>query len=273
MKIAALLVVTLLLTFCAGAQAPATNPPDTTKDIQLNLQDPIKPAGAVPVSSEPHHAHVFQNGYVRVYNVTVPPLDATLLHQHDLPYIYLTLGTTDVVNAVQGKPEARMMLEDGTTRYSPGGFAHIARTDAGIAFHNITIELVHPQELLRNLGEHASERPLGTCAQTGVVSRQDRQIPLEQDIPCFETSELRMDLVKVDGGRDYTQASPGEAALLIAMSDASLEVSLGGEHVGFLHGGDVQWLPAGIAWKVADFLGTRSEFLLISFKDSGAAAK
>ncbi|HLZ50067.1 MAG TPA: hypothetical protein VKP61_04915 [Candidatus Acidoferrum sp.] len=273
MRIAALSVVTLLLTFCALAQAPATNSPDTTKDIQLNLQDPIKPAGAVPVSSEPHHAHVFQNGYVRVYNVTVPPLDATLLHQHDLPYIYLTLGTTDVVNAVQGKPEARMMLEDGTTRYSPGGFAHIARTDAGVAFHNITIELVHPQESPRNLGEHASERPLGSCPQNGMGQKQDRQIPLEQDIPCFETSELRMDLVKVDGGRDYTQASPGEATLLIAVSNASLEVSLGGEHVGFLHGGDVQWLPAGVAWKVADFLGTRSEFLLISFKDSGAAAK
>lgn len=273
MRIAALSVATLLLPFCALAQAPATNPPDTAKDIQLNLQDPIKPAGAVPVSSEPHHAHVFQNSYVRVYNVAVPPLDATLLHQHDLPYIYLTLGTTDVVNAVQGKPEARMILEDGTTRYSPGGFAHIARTDAGIAFHNITIELVHPQELPRNLGEKASERPLGSCPQNGMGQMQDRQVPLEQDIPCFETSELRMDLVKVDGGRDYTQASPGEAALLIAMNDASLEVSLGGEHIGFLHGGDVQWLPAGVAWKVADFLGTRSEFLLISFKDSGAAAK
>jgi hypothetical protein len=273
MKIAVLPIVALLFTSCAAAQIPASNPPDTAKDIRIDTQDPIKPGGAVPVSSEPHHAHVFQNGYVRVYNVTVPPQDATLLHQHDLPYIYLTLGTTDIVNAVQGKPEVRMMLEDGTTRYSPGGFAHIARTDAGVPFHNITIELVHPQESPRNLSEKATERPLGSCSQTGGWPKQDRQVPLEQDIPCLETSELRMDVVKVEGGRDYTQASPEEAALLIAMSDASLEVSLGGEHVGFLHGGDVLWLPAGIGRKVADFLGTRSEFLLISFRDSGAAAK
>ena len=62
------------------------------------------------------------------------------------------------------------------------------------------------------------------------------------------------------------------AALLIAMSNANLDVSLGGEHTAFLHAGDVLWLPAGTARKVGDFLGTRSQFLLLSFKDSGAAA-
>ena len=63
-------------------------PPDVKKDIQIEIQSPIKTAGAVPVADEPHHAHVFQNGYVQVYNVTVPPLDATLLYRHDLPYLF-----------------------------------------------------------------------------------------------------------------------------------------------------------------------------------------
>ena len=89
---------------------------------------------------------MFQNEFVRVYNVAVQPLDATLLHQHDLPYLALSLGPVDIVNAVRGKPEARLKLQDGDIIYSPGGFAHIARTDAGMPFNNVTVELAMPRE-------------------------------------------------------------------------------------------------------------------------------
>ncbi len=272
MKNAALLALVLLSAPAAGAQTASPLPIDVKKDIRIDIESPIKPEEAVPVSAEPHHAHVFQNGYIRVYNVTVPPLDATMLHWHDLPYIYLTLGMTDVINAVQGKPEEHLTLEDGSTRYSPGGFAHVVRTDAGIPFHNITVELVHPQESPRNLGDKAAERPLGSCPQSAAGASQNDQIPSEQMLPCFETSELRMELGKVEGGKDFMQASPETAALLIAMSNANLDVSLGGQHSAFLHAGDVLWLPPGTSRKVVDFLGIKSQFLLISFKDSGVAA-
>jgi hypothetical protein len=56
------------------------------------------------------------------------------------------------------------------------------------------------------------------------------------------------------------------------MSNANLDVSLGGQHDSFLHVGDVLWLPAGTARRVVDLLGIQSQFLLISFKDSGATA-
>jgi hypothetical protein len=271
MKNAFLPILTLLISPLAGAQTSPPVPLDVKKDIQIDIQNPIKPAGAVPVSAEPHHVLVLRNEYVHVYNVTVPPLDATMLHQHDLPYIYLTLGTGDVINAVAGKPEVHLTFEDGATRYSLGGFAHIARTDAGILFHNITVELAHPQESPHNLGDKGSDRPLGSCPQNSADTRQYGQIPFEQVVPCFETSESRMEQVKVEGGKDFAQASPETAALLVAMSNANLDVSLGGQHAAFLHVGDVLWLPAGTARKVVDFLGTKSQFLLISFKDSGAS--
>ncbi|MGC0773317.1 MAG: hypothetical protein WB543_10310, partial [Candidatus Acidiferrum sp.] len=127
MKTAVLPALALLLSSAAAAQTPTAIPPDTTKDMQIDVQNPVKPAGAVPVADEPHHAHVFQNGYVQVYNVTVPPLDATLLYRHDLPYLFLALGATNSVNAVQGKPPMQLTLEDGATRYSPGGFAQVIR--------------------------------------------------------------------------------------------------------------------------------------------------
>lgn len=273
MKIAILLIILLVLSLAVRAQNPPANPADLNTDIQINIQNPIKPLAAVPVADEPHHAHMFQNDFVRVYNVTIPPLDATLLHQHDKPYIYLILGTADVVNAAEGKPEARLQFTDGATRYTPGGFAHIARTDAGILFHNITMELQKPQTTPRNLPAGSDDRPLGSCPQPVVSPKPaNNQIPAEQSVSCFETDQVRLDLFRAEGGKDYSDPAPRTAALLVAMTGANLEVSLGGQHTAFVHEGDVLWLPAGTPRRVVDFLGTRSSFLLLFFKDSAAPA-
>ena len=272
MKMVVLPTLALLLAPVAPAQVPAPSPGYVEKDIQIDVQSPIKAEGAVPVSAEPHHVLVLRNDYVHVYNVTLPPLDATLLHQHDLPYIYLILGTADVINAAAGKPEAHLTLEDGSTRYSAGAFRHIARTDAGILFHNVTVELARPQASPRNIGDKGGDRPLGACPQRAADAKQNDQRPFEQMSGCFETDEARLDMVIIEGGKDYEEAAPRAATLLIAMSNANLEVSLGGEHAAFLHEADVLWLPAGTSRKVVDLLGTRSKFLLISFKDSSATS-
>jgi hypothetical protein len=274
MKICFWLSMALLASWTAQAQtqgrAQATNPnpPDLMKDIQIDIKSPITPDAAVPVKDEPHHALALKNDFVHVYNVSVPPLDATLLHQHDLPYIYLTLGATDLVNAIQGKPEVELTLPDGETRYTPGGFAHLVRTEAGVGFHNITIELAKPQSAPRNLPAGSPERVLGTCPQGALDVKRNPQIPSQQVVPCFETDEVHLELVRVEGGKDYEEAAPQTAALLVAMSNANLDVSLGGQHAAFLHAGDVLWLPAGTARKIEDFIWIRSSFLLLSFKDT-----
>src|SRR5690349_24391788 len=147
-----LCVMTLCGLPCASlhAQVPVSNSPQAPPSY-LPVQNPVAPTGPVPLSEEPHHRLVLQNDFVHVYNVMVPPLDATLLHRHDLSYLYLTLGQTELVNAVQGQPEVRMTIQDGETHYTPGNFAHLVRTDSGLAFHNVTVELVHPQGTTRNL--------------------------------------------------------------------------------------------------------------------------
>jgi len=268
MKIAVLPALVLLLSSITLAQAPPPISSDIKQDIQINIQNPIGPEGTVPIANEPHHAHAFQNGYVRVYNVTIPPLDTTLPFHDDLPYISLTLGRTSIVDTVEGKPAAQITLENGATRYLFGGLTRTLRTDAGIPFRGVTVELVHPQDSPYNLGNNPNDRPLGSCPQGAAAPARDNQIPFEQVLPCFETSEVRMDEVKVEGGKDFVQAAPETASLLIAMSDSSLDVSLDNSHASFLHSGDVMWLPAGTARRVADFLGINSRFLIIAFKDS-----
>lgn len=308
----ALSSMTLGLVLCASvnAQAPA-NPPASSTD--LATQYPTAPQGPVPLGEEPHHRLVLQNEFTHVYNVMVASLDSTLLHQHDLPYLYVTLGPADIINAVSGKPEAHQILQDGETHYSPGHFTHIVRTDSGMEFRNITIELVHPQSALKNLCRDvqpgaaldcpqkpsaeetasAETKPANSetkpaiaenkaatksSAKSGMPRNNSRaqNDPKESgapasNIPYFESDEVRVDLHKVSSGNDYVDATPQNSALLVALTDANLDANLAGEHVLFLHAGDVLWMPAGKPRRIVDFLGTHSGFLLIAFKDSTSA--
>jgi hypothetical protein len=293
-------------------QSPAQNPPQQNpppsptpgQPGNLTTQYPTAPQGPVPLSDEPHHRLVLQNSFTKVYNVTVPPLDATLLHQHDYPYLYVVLGPADLINAIQGKPELHQVLQDGDVHYTAGHFAHVARTDSGTAFHNITIELLHAQGTATNLCKdviagqpldcpkqevaaaktNQEEKASGNLktasnARTKKGSRSGKghkQEPAakpaaaDDDTPYFETDEVRVEMRKVSAGRDFVETAPKTDALLLALTDANLDINLGGEHVQFLHGGDVLWLPARQNRRVVDFLGTRSNFLLVSFKDSSA---
>jgi hypothetical protein len=167
------------------------------------------------------------------------------------------------------------VMQDGETHYSPGHFAHVVRTDAGVEFHNITIELTHPQGTPKNLCREVLPASPLNCPQqpAGADSSKARKSepePVVEDVPYFETDEIRVDLHKVSSGNDYVDAKPKSDALLVALTNANLDANLAGEHVQFLHGGAVLWLPAGQRRHIVDFLGTHSSFLLITFKDSAA---
>src|SRR5260221_11999422 len=268
-----------LLCSSLQAQAPASTSQQAPAPY-IPPQNPTPPPGPVPISEEPRHRLVLQNDFVRVYNVMVPGLDATLLHRHDLPYLYVTLGAADIINAIVDKPEVHLVLQDGETHYSPGHFAHIARTDSGMPFQNVTIELVRPQGTAKNLCKDVLPGAPLNCPEQKAApdnskAKKGQPAPAvaAEDVLYFETDEIRLDLHKVSSGKDYVDATPQTDALLVALTDANLDANLGGEHVSFLHGGDVLWLPAGQHRRIVDFLGTRSSFLLISFKHSSPPPK
>jgi uncharacterized protein len=235
----------------------------------LSSQVPGTPTTPVPITAEPHHRPVLLNDFVHVYNVGVPPLDATLLHQHDLPYLYVTLGQAEIVNAVVGQPQVNLELQDGETHFNPGHFAHLVRTDSGLPFHNITVELVHKQGTAHNLCKEVLPGQPSDCPHESAASGKKPSAEAADDVvPYFETDEVRVELRKVSSGRDYVEEAPKMHGLLVALTNSNLDANLGGEHSEFLHGGDVLWMPAGTHRRVVDFLGTHSSFLLISFKDS-----
>jgi hypothetical protein len=240
----------------------------------LAAQAPV----AVPVGKEPHHHLVLENDYVRVFRVSVPPHDATLLHQHDLPYVYVSLGPADFINAVAGKPEAHVVMTDGQVGYSRGGFAHIARTDAGTPFDNVTIELLKPQGEPRNLCEKIVEGPVLECPTENKNWPADsplRRLSKLGMIPrrVFETDKIEVSSYSPSLAGTYKQDSHS-SRLLVAEIGPRVHVEVEEEAEHSLESGESIWIEAGKDWRIVVPKENKpTRFLMIRFKDADAAAK
>ena len=242
--------------------------------FSLNAQVPT----AVPIPKEPHHHLVLENDYVRVFRVSVPAHEATLLHQHDVPYIYVALGPAEVINAIQGKPEAHLVMSDGQVGYSRGGFAHIARTDSGLVFNNVTIELLHPQAEPRNLCEKVVDGPFKECSSDfSKLPSNSPLIALAQAMRqkrLFETDEILVTSFSVALRQNYSESGSQPARLLLVEDNSELRVEVPGDPARTLQGGEVLWLEAGKEWTIVtpgEHNVTR--FLLIRFKDGYASKR
>jgi hypothetical protein len=110
-------------------------------------------AQEVEIINEPRHQLVLANDQVRVFNVDVPPHSETLMHWHRHDYIYVTLGLSEVVNAVKGKDPVAVRLQDGQTGFLSGAFAHVAGNLSGQPFRTVITELLQDDKL-RHSPEH-----------------------------------------------------------------------------------------------------------------------
>jgi hypothetical protein len=236
--------------------------------------DPPKP---VPITAEPHHSIVLENSYVRVLRFNLPGHQATLLHEHALPYISITLGPVDFVNAVAGKPEAHTTMPDGKVGYSRGGFAHIVRTDAGTAFNNFTIELLRPQGEPHNLCDKIIDGPMNDCPPPTTAARPQTS-PLRAlaqapgQVPLFETNDILVTLFSIAHKETFTESGTQPPKLLVLEQGAEVRVEGPERPARTVHGGEAMWLDAATRWTFAVPTAARpTRFLLIEFKPTAAA--
>ena len=250
----ALLTLLLLLTFSSRAQAPTP----------------------VDMANEPHHHLVVENSYVRVFRFGLPAGESTLLHAHSKPYIAVSMGAADFANDVAGKPEARGKTVDGQVSYSRGGFAHVARADAGVPFNNVTIELLHPQGEPRNLFQKVVDAPLNcpsdACNQPAAAPDAEMKIK-----PLFETDDVLVTSFAFPAKESYSEPGVQRARLIVVGEGSALQVQMAGNAQKVapktLHGGEVLWSNAGE--KLAIFAPAENEnkithFFILSFKDNSA---
>lgn len=100
----------------------------------------------VEVRDESYHKPVFQNEYIRLLNVIIPPGDTSLYHRHYLPSIFVFLEETKIGMQDLGKSPGSMTTVLGQTWYNGyenGAQIHRAWTsDEKTNLHAIDIEIL-----------------------------------------------------------------------------------------------------------------------------------
>jgi len=220
-------------------------------------------APEVELSAEPHHYLTLENKYVRVYNVEVPPHSDTLMHWHRHDYIYVTLGATEVVNEVKGKPPATLHLEDGETHFSPAPFAHVASNRTDQPFRNVTIEIV-ADESLRNSVAHGD-----------VHWDEDRALetfPGGTQQILFVKDGIRASEFELQPGAAVPKYDHGGPRLLVVLTDLDLQkdgirvdMERKSPKPGHFKSGDSKWLPANYSHTLANTGTKPAKFVTLEF--------
>src|SRR4030095_13366709 len=97
----------------------------------LSIQSPV------PVLNEPRHHLKFENEYVRVFDVVVPPGDTTLFHIHSNDYAYVGIGPATLKAEVLGSGAIQdLILKDGEARFTKGPITHRVTNIASSPFRN-----------------------------------------------------------------------------------------------------------------------------------------
>jgi redox-sensitive bicupin YhaK (pirin superfamily) len=100
----------------------------------------------VPVSQEPLHHNVFENAWVRVLDVRIPPGDTTQFHKHETPSVFIVLNPVKTGSQVIQEEQTSTALR-GDSAISFESFAttpriHRVWNEDSTEFHVMDIELL-----------------------------------------------------------------------------------------------------------------------------------
>ena len=224
------MVVVLLLTSLAAQTTPAV----------------------VPVAQEPAHHLILENEWVRVFQVEVAPHAATLMHRHDKDYVFVTLGDSEVISERQGEKPVTLKLKDGETRFTKGGFAHVARNLSDKPFHNVTVELVRPAEH----GPFNQGRKVMAWEGSGWSQTQNN------------LDRVRVTWTELQPAATLRQHEHNVPHLVIALSDLQLrnEVEAKPPAVFELKHGDIKWVPGGFKHSLTNLSTEPARFVALEFE-------
>jgi quercetin dioxygenase-like cupin family protein len=226
---------------------------------------------AVPVADEPSHHLALQNEYVRVFKVEVAPRSATLLHGHDKDYVFVTLGGSEVSNERQGEKPVTLKLHDGETRFTKGGFAHVARNLSDKPFRNVTIELLKPAP-----PENSGERIVIESTQSIDPKLGPKCLGhgLKQDLRqrnCWyseATDRYTMSMVQLLPGANTGAHQHKTGHLVVAISDLELRSEITGMPPSQIiqRAGDVKWVPGGFTHTLTNVGKKPARFVTFEFE-------
>jgi hypothetical protein len=205
--------------------------------------------GQIQVSEEPRHHKVFENAWVRILDVHIPPGDTSLFHKHSTPSVFFILSKTKTGSEVIVEPK-KLNLQNGNIWFE--GFydkprIHRVWNSDTVEFHVIDMELLNTVS--------------GTAGQSKASTK-----PL--DIPSVN---LMFDEKPVRG---YQMVLPAHASLripgrtapfvIVGLSDATGDLSVNKKP--FSKKGDYLFIPSGDEISIVNKSGKEESFALIELK-------
>jgi len=108
------------------------------------LAHPPEPLPAGYLDEGLHH-WFFENQYVRVYDVRIPPGVTTAFHQHTLDSVLVFVSGGTVSTQFEGKEWTKGTYEPGSVKFSADGkkpFTHRVRNDGDAEYHVVVIQFL-----------------------------------------------------------------------------------------------------------------------------------
>jgi hypothetical protein len=191
----------------------------------------------IPLSSEPHHHLAFHNQHVNLYQVEVAPHDSVILHRHEFDAVSVMLSDSEVTVRAPGKPDVHQTLSEGQIRLQPRGYIHSTTIEGNTTYHNVTIELLLPQQGARNLcAPVIASQPLN-CTRDQEASSASTYTELQQ----FETDQTRVSLIRVLPHQNATLGEQGHPQLIVLLDALSLAAQEKDHPASQMHPGDFIW--------------------------------
>ncbi len=101
--------------------------------------------GQVQASKEPFHPIVFENKFIRILNVLLPPKDTSQFHIHSTPSLFVYFTNTNIRLQTQGKDWVSQRSTAGNARftsYTPDILIHRVTNIDSDTFHVNDIEIL-----------------------------------------------------------------------------------------------------------------------------------
>jgi len=214
----------------------------------------------VAITDEAHHHLVLDNEYTRVFHVEVPSKQSTLMHQHDLDYVFVQIGSTEFTNDRLGAAPAEVKLADGTVKFAKGGFAHKITIVSDAPFENLTIEVKKP-----------STKSICGAVWAGMQPEKPDACSFERITGAVgDTTNVLTDTIEAhtyfaaNAPLGFTVHDADTPRLLVALTP--LHCSCGGPKSLDMKPGDIAWLPKGTLAEVSKTSDPVPSFVSLSFK-------
>ncbi len=199
---------------------------------------------AVLVTQEPRHHLEFENAYARVFDVVVPPSDATLFHLHPQDYVFVAIGDATLKSQVQGGPETDLRLGNGEVRFSKGPLTHRVINVGANPFHNVTVQLLR-------------RGPGGTAANA-------RQTP--GSVVVIDNERVRVERIVLEPGQSIEAHTRTLPALRVTVSGGTLAIEGARPGTSQLKPADIAWQDAGPGPAIRNAGASRFEAIDICWK-------